>query len=117
MDIPIEFLIRAGQAETAEALREHAVRKLAFVLRPFQAHVRRITLRLVDVNGPRRGGDSRCSIAVDLTSGPQLFVDATEAWPLAAITRAASRLGEAIRRVHRRQARTPRRSRGTGGVN
>ena len=52
MDIPIEFLIRAGQVETIEALREHAVRKLSVALRPFQAQIHRIALRLVDLNGP-----------------------------------------------------------------
>lgn len=104
MDVPIDFLIRAGQVETAEALRAHAVRKLSAALRPFQTRFRRITLRLVDVNGPRRGVDSRCSIAADLADGRQLFVDATAAWPVAAISRAASRLGDVMRRLHTRHA-------------
>jgi ribosome-associated translation inhibitor RaiA len=104
VDIPIEFLIRTGQAETTETLRAHAARKLAIAARPFQAQVRQIRLRLVDINGPRRGVDSRCSIAADLVNGQQLFVDATAAWPVAAISHAASRLGDVMRRVHRRQA-------------
>ena len=104
MDMPIDFLIRAGHVETTEALREHAARKLSFALRRFHDQVRHITVRIVDVNGPRRGVDTRCSITADLIDGPRLFVDATAAWPFAAITRAASRLGEAIRRVHKRQA-------------
>ena len=104
MDIPIDFLIRAGHVETTEALREHAERKLSFALRRFHDEVRHITVRVVDVNGPRRGVDTRCSITADLIDGPRLFVQATAAWPFAAITHAASRLGEAIRRVHKRQA-------------
>jgi ribosome-associated translation inhibitor RaiA len=52
----------------------------------------------------RRGIDSRCSITADLIDGPRLFVDATAAWPFAAITHAASRLSEVIRRMHKRQA-------------
>ena len=104
MDIPIDFLIRAGHVETTEALREHASRKLSFALRRFHDQVRHITVRVVDVNGPRRGVDTRCSITADLTDGPRLFVDATAAWPFAAITHAASRLGETIRRVRKRQA-------------
>lgn len=103
MDIPIDFLIRAGQAETIEALREHAERKLSFALRRFHNQIRHVTVRVVDINGPRRGVDSRCSITTDLVDGPRLFVDATAAWPFAAITHAASRLGEAMRRVHKRQ--------------
>jgi ribosomal subunit interface protein len=104
VDIPIDYLIRAGHVETTEALREHAERKLSFALRRFHDQVRHITVRVVDVNGPRRGVDSRCSITADLIDGPRLFVNATEAWPFAAITHAASRLGEAIRRVNKRQS-------------
>ena len=107
MDIPVDFLIRAGQVETTEALRKRAERKLSVALRPFQAQVRHVTLRLVDVNGPRRGVDSRCSISADLITGQRLFVEATAAWPVAAISHAASRLGDAMRRVHERQRRTP----------
>jgi ribosome-associated translation inhibitor RaiA len=106
MDIPIDVFIRAGRMDTAEALREYAVRRLSFALRPFSHRVRHVTVRLVDVNGPRRGVDSRCSIAADLGDGRRLFVDATSAWPFAAITQAASRLSEAARRdVGRHAAR------------
>jgi len=104
VDIPIDVLIRAGQVETTEALRRHAERKLSVALRPFRAQIRHIALRLVDVNGPRRGVDSRCSISADLINGQRLFVDAMAAWPVAAISRAATRLGDAMRRVHRRRA-------------
>ncbi len=104
VDIPVDFRIRAGQVETIETLREHAARKLSVALRPFQAQVRHISLRLVDVNGPRRGVDSRCAISADLINGQRLFVEATAAWPVAAITHAANRLGDAVRRVHKRQA-------------
>jgi ribosomal subunit interface protein len=104
VDIPIEVLIRAGQDEIAEDLRDHVTRKLSFALRRFHDQVRHVTVRVVDVNGPRRGVDSRCSITADLVSGPQLFVEAIAAWPFAAITDAASRLSEAIRRAHTRRA-------------
>lgn len=104
MDVAIDFLIRAGQGETTEALQGHAARKLSFALRRFHDQVRHITVRLVDENGPKRGIDSRCSITADLIDGSRLFVEATAARPFAAITHAASRLGEAIRRVHNRHA-------------
>ena len=104
MDIPIDVLIRAGQDETTEDLREHIARTLSFALRRFPGQVDHVTVRVIDVNGPRRGVDSRCSITADLVDGPRLFVEAIAAWPFAAITDAASRLSEAIRRVHTRRA-------------
>jgi hypothetical protein len=50
----IEFFIPAGRADTAAALREYATRRLSFALRRFEQRVSRITVRLVDENGPRR---------------------------------------------------------------
>ena len=96
---PIEFVIRASQPDTVEALREYAARRLSFLLRRFEPHIRRITVRIVDLNGPKRGVDSRCSMAVDLIDGRRIFVNATTAWPFASVTRAAHRLNEAVRRA------------------
>jgi putative sigma-54 modulation protein len=98
MEQPIEFLIRAGQADTGDKLREHAVHRLSFALRRFEPRIRRVTVRIADVNGPRRGVDSRCSMSVDLIDGGQIFVNAISAWPFAAVSHAASRLSEVLRR-------------------
>ena len=61
-------------------------------------------MRLVDLNGPRRGVDAHCSITVDLAGARRIFVDATTAWPFASVTRAAHRLGKAVRRELGRSA-------------
>lgn len=98
MEISIEFLIRAGQAATEGALREYAARRLSFALRPFTPRIQHVTVRLVDLNGPRRGVDAKCSLAAILDDGRQVFVEAIGAWPFEAITRAAHRLNESIRR-------------------
>jgi ribosome hibernation promoting factor len=98
MDLPIEIFVRGGRTDATDALHEYARHRLSFAVRRFRHHVRHLTVRLVDENGPRRGVDSRCSIAADLIDGGQLFVEATTAWPFAAITLAAGRLSEALRR-------------------
>lgn len=98
MELPIEFVVRGARSESTEALREYAVRRLSFAVRRFTHRVRQLTVRLIDENGPRRGVDSRCSMTADLVDGGQLFVESTAAWPFAAITLAAGRLGEALRR-------------------
>jgi putative sigma-54 modulation protein len=105
MDTSVEFLIRAGQVDTADALREYAERRLSFALRRFAHQLQHVTVRLVDVNGPRRGVDSRCSITANLVDGRRIFVAATAAWPFAAITQAAHRLNESIRRERGRHGR------------
>ena len=117
MDTQIEFLVRGGRNHTTEALREYALRRLSFAVRRFRHRVRHVTIRLVDVNGPRRGVDARCSITADLADGGQVFVEATAAWPFAAITLTAGRLSEALRRdadrhaAHRAGASGPSRQR------
>jgi ribosome hibernation promoting factor len=104
MDTQIEFFVRGARSDTTETLREYAARRLSFALRRFTHRVRHLTLRLVDENGPRRGVDAHCSITADLVQGGQFFVEATAARPFAAITLAAGRLSEALRRETDRQA-------------
>ena len=105
MNTSIEFLIRAGQPDTAGALREYAERRLSFALRRFADQVQDVTVRLVDVNGPRGGVDTRCSITSNLVEGRRIFVEASAAWPFAAITQAAHRLNESVRRERERHGR------------
>jgi putative sigma-54 modulation protein len=94
----IEFSIRTGRPDTIETVRAYAARRLSFALRRFEHKIRHVTVRVVDLNGPRRGVDSRCSITADFMDGRRLFVDATTAWPFSSVTLAASRLSEAARR-------------------
>jgi putative sigma-54 modulation protein len=98
MDVPIDFVIRSANAADPDVLRTYAERRLAFALRRFESRARHVTVRLGDINGPRRGIDSRCSIALQLHDGRRLEVEAVTAWPFASITRAAKRLNEALRR-------------------
>jgi hypothetical protein len=39
-----------------------------------RAGIRHVTVRRVDLNGPRRGVDTRCSITVDLAGARRIFV-------------------------------------------
>jgi ribosome-associated translation inhibitor RaiA len=109
MEIGIEAHVRGGLSPLNE-LQPHLVHRLSFVLRRFQNSVRKITVRLTDQNGPRKGVDTRCVITATVDRGPALVVEATSAWPTASITAAVSRLDEALRRRLDRAHRTRRRS-------
>jgi ribosome-associated translation inhibitor RaiA len=99
MALPIEFVVRGVRSGTTEALRQFAIHRLSFALRRFAHRIRRVTVRFVDENGPRRGVDSRCLMAAELVDGGRLFVvEATTARPFAAITLAAARLATMLRR-------------------
>ena len=97
MDTHIELFVR-GRSDVVAALRAYATRRLTFAVKRFAHRVRRVTVRLTDENGPRRGLDARCAITADFADRGPLFVEATAAWPFAAVTDAAARLSEALRR-------------------
>jgi putative sigma-54 modulation protein len=105
----IEFFLPASRDYTGAALREYTARRLSFALRRFENRVHRITVRLIDLNGPRRGVDSRCSMALDLVGGRRIVVEATTPWPFASVGKAAARLNSAVRREIGRAASSRRR--------
>lgn len=96
--VPIEFTGRAQTSVALSTLEEYACYRLRFALRRFRDRVRRVSVRLTDENGPRRGVDSRCLVTAELDHGAPIFVHATTAWPTDSITAAARRLKEALRR-------------------
>jgi ribosome-associated translation inhibitor RaiA len=105
MEFPIDFVIRSGSATDPNLLRAYAERRLAFALRRFENGTRYVTVRFDDVNGPRRGVDSRCAITLQLRNGRRIDAEAMTAWPYASVTLAAKRLNAAVRREHEK-ART-----------
>jgi hypothetical protein len=98
MEVPIYFVIRSAGAADPDTLRTYAERRLAFALRRFENRVGHVMVRLGDVNGPKRGVDSQCSVKLRLRNGgPPIDVDAVTPWPFASITLAAKRLNAAVR--------------------
>jgi hypothetical protein len=99
MQVPTDFVIRCDGAAGSAPLREYAERRLAFALRGFEGRARHLKVRLSDVNEPRGGVNSRCSITLQLRDGRSIGVETTSAWPFASVTHAAT----ARRNVHNRQ--------------
>ena len=87
-----------------QALRSYAERRLRFALTRADNHVRRIVVRLSDINGPRGGEDKRCQLQVSLEGMPDVVVEDTEADLYFAIDRAAGRAGRSVmRKLDRKQ--------------
>lgn len=106
---PIELVSRIDTTVPRSVLEEYTGDRLYFALRRFESTVQKVTVRLSDHNGPRGGVDIRCLISVDLERGGTLLVEATAAWPAAAISAAAKRLAETLRRRVDRAHRASRR--------
>ena len=94
--------IQSRNFPLTDALRSHVERRLGFALESRDDHIRRITVRLSDINGPRGGADKCCHIHVQLPRLPDVVIEDTEENLYTAIDRAADRAGRTVgRRVER----------------
>jgi len=77
-----------------------ARRQIEFALGRFAGRVRSLSLRLVDLNGPRGGADKKCLIAVRLSRPDRLIVvEDVDPIAAAAIHRAVARMSRAVARA------------------
>jgi ribosomal subunit interface protein len=91
--------IQALGFELTEALREHTQRRLQFALSWASHDVRKVAVRLSDINGPRGGSDKRCRIRIPLPGTRDVIIEDTEADLYIAIDRAAERAERAVARM------------------
>jgi ribosome-associated translation inhibitor RaiA len=94
----MQLEMRGVNYDLDDMLKGHIERHLRFALGRFAARIRRLTVRLTDINGPRRGIDKRCRIAVALVPLGVVMVEGSGDDPFALIADAAKRVGRAVRR-------------------
>ncbi|MDI6745836.1 MAG: HPF/RaiA family ribosome-associated protein [Rhodocyclaceae bacterium] len=95
--------IQTNGFDLTEGLREHTERRLRFALSWASHDVRKIAVRLFDINGPRGGNDKRCRIQIPLPGTPDVMIEDTEPDLYIAIDRAADRAERAVARRLERQ--------------
>ncbi|HET7132033.1 MAG TPA: HPF/RaiA family ribosome-associated protein [Gammaproteobacteria bacterium] len=104
--LPIPTFIRSSGVEVARSTRDYIRRKLATKLAKFAPVVRRASVRIEDVNGPRGGVDYECRIKVVLDRHPSVVFAKRSASAAEAIDAALAGIAIAVRRtVVRRRAR------------
>lgn len=94
--------VRTRQVQLDDFVRAHVERRLQLSLDRFSDRVQRVTVHLVDVNGPRGGKDKVCRIEARLRPTGVLFVEDADADLFVAIDRAADQAGEAVSRALKR---------------
>ncbi len=87
-----------GRGLADAAVRERIERRLDFALGRFGDQVRRVSIYLADVNGPRGGVDKLCRIAAELPGHGRAVVEGVDDSLSAAIDRTADRVGQAVSR-------------------
>ena len=92
--------------DLTDALRDHVERRLGFAFARGGERIRRILVRLSDINGPRGGCDKRCHLRVCLEQSPEVVIEETQGDLYSAVDRAAKRAAVSIaRRLSRQRAR------------
>ena len=92
--------VRVSNVPISESLALHIQRKLEFALRRHVARFDVVTVRVVDLNGPKGGLDKRCTMTARLASPVEnLIAEATDADAYVAVSQAAARLETRAQRV------------------
>ena len=106
--------IRSKDFSVTNAIREHAQRRLSFALDGFALEslrkVRRVVVRLGDLNGPKGGDDKFCRITADV-GHKTVVVEDIQSNLYSAISRAAHRFASKASRELSRAYRVPARTR------
>ena len=83
-------------------LLDHTRRRLRFALIRTSDRIKRVVVRLGDINGPRGGADKFCRMQVYIEHAPTVLIEAVGADLYAVIDRAAERAGRNVsKRVDR----------------
>lgn len=99
--------IHTSGFELTDGLREHTERRLQFALSWASYDVRKVIVRLSDINGPRGGNDKRCSIQIPLPRSADIVIEDTETDLYVAIDRAVERAERSVARRLERQREHP----------
>jgi len=86
-----------------DSLLKYSQQRLLFAMSYFSTNIKRVDIRLSDINGPRGGTDKRCHLQVFISGLPDIVVDDTETDMYAAIDRAIDRARRTVTRKLDRQ--------------
>ena len=110
-NITMRIDIQANGFELTDALRQHTERRLQFALSWAGNDVRKIVVRLSDINGPRGGKDKRCAIHIPIPRAQDVLIEDTESDLYVAIDRAIDRvertLARKLERLHEHRHERP----------
>jgi putative sigma-54 modulation protein len=104
MEDRMKIDIETSNFPLTEALHSYAERRLRSAVTRCGERIRKVAMRLSDVNGPRGGADKRCRLQAVLAGLPDVVIEDTQADLYVAIDRATGRARRSlVRRIKRRQ--------------
>lgn len=101
--------VQARDFSLTEALSAEIERRVIYPLSRRHDQIKRIVVRLGDVNGPKGGEDKYCRIKVEMPGQKDVYVEDVESDMYTAIYRAADRVSRTVsRRISRLRERSIR---------
>lgn len=94
----MKYEIVARDFELTDSLRAYIEKRINFTFNGRFDQLKRICVRLSDINGPRGGIGKRCRIQISLPRLKDVVVDDTESNLYVAIDRAVDRAGRTVNR-------------------
>ena len=99
--------IRAAQGKLESRRRDYIRRKLGTRLGKFSSSIKRVSVRVEDVNGPRGGVDQLCRIKVVLRGLPSVVFESRDSALNAAVDGALAGVERTVRRTLARRRMKP----------
>jgi putative sigma-54 modulation protein len=90
--------VKSQNLELTENLQRHIARQIEFGLGRLSSHIRKVTVRLADINGPRGGVDQHCQLVISLDQIPDVVIEDVASDLMFAINRAADRASRTVSR-------------------
>lgn len=90
--------IHTGKFSLTENLREHIERRIHVALSWANHKLRKVTLRLDDINGPKGGADKSCRIQIPIAGTKPVVIEEVQADLYVAIDRAVDRAARSLSR-------------------
>lgn len=101
--------IQCRRLNLTRGLRGFGERRTRSVLSRFDERIKKVTLWLSDVNGPKGGNDKNCQVQIDITGKSPVIVEETRENLYVAINRALERSGRTVvRKLGRERSRVRR---------
>lgn len=104
----MKIIVRTRSLELPENDYDFIRRRIHFALGRFSPRIRHVTVRVTDINGPRGGLDTHCSIAVTLDQIGVVRAEDTAVSLHQAVSCAADRGARAVARAFHRIKKTAR---------
>jgi ribosome-associated translation inhibitor RaiA len=96
--------IQANGLNLTTGLRQHIRNRFFIAFQGTKQHLRKITVRLIDVNGPRGGQDKKCRVHLGVVGGQDVVIENTDTQLHSAIEGATNRAQNTLaRRIDKRR--------------